>query len=47
VGWEDAHWIHLAQDREKGHAILKTVMNNPDLKQSGNFFSSSAIIRFS
>jgi hypothetical protein len=25
--WEDVHWIHLAQDRNKGRALVNAVMN--------------------
>jgi hypothetical protein len=27
TGWEDVHWIHLAQDRDKEQALVNTVMN--------------------
>jgi hypothetical protein len=27
IGWEDADWIHLAQDRDQWQALVNTVMN--------------------
>jgi hypothetical protein len=27
IGWDDMHWIDLAQDREKWRALVKTVIN--------------------
>jgi hypothetical protein len=29
IGWEGVDWIRLAQDKEKLHALVKTVMNLP------------------
>jgi hypothetical protein len=29
VGWEDAEWMHLAQDRDQWLAIVNMVMNFP------------------
>jgi hypothetical protein len=26
IGWEDVHWVHLAQDRAQWHALVNTVM---------------------
>jgi hypothetical protein len=28
VVWEDADWIHLAQDRDQGRAVVNTVVNH-------------------
>jgi hypothetical protein len=27
IGWEDLNWIYVAQDREKGQALVNTVIN--------------------
>jgi len=27
IGWEGVEWIHLAQDRDRLQAVVKTVMN--------------------
>jgi hypothetical protein len=27
TGWEVVDWIHLAQDRDQGRAVVNTVMN--------------------
>ena len=27
IGWEDLNWISVAQDKEKGQAFVKTVIN--------------------
>jgi hypothetical protein len=27
IKWEGAEWIHLAQDREEGRALVNKVMN--------------------
>jgi hypothetical protein len=27
IGWEDVHWVDLAQDRDQWMALMNTVMN--------------------
>jgi hypothetical protein len=27
IGWEGLDWMHLAQDREQGHALVNMIMN--------------------
>jgi hypothetical protein len=27
IGWEDADWMHLAQDTDQRHALMNMVMN--------------------
>jgi hypothetical protein len=29
VGWEVVDWMHLAQDRDKWHTLVNTVINLP------------------
>ena len=29
IGWDDVGWIHAAQDRDKCHTVVNTVMNLP------------------
>jgi SRSO17 transposase len=37
---EAVNWIHLAQDREKGRALVNTVTNPLVPKNVGNFLAS-------
>jgi hypothetical protein len=40
IGWGDVHWIDVAQDREKWHAVVNAVMNFMLPKNARNFLTS-------
>jgi len=40
VGWERMDWIALAQDRNKGLALVNAVMSLQVVKKAGNFLTS-------
>jgi hypothetical protein len=46
IRWDEMNRINLVQDRDKGLALLKTLMNFRAPHNSGNFLSSSGIISF-
>jgi hypothetical protein len=45
VGWEEAEWIHLAQDTNPWRPLLNTVMNLRVPEKAGNSLTSWGIVK--
>jgi hypothetical protein len=37
IGWEDAEWVQMAQDRDQWRAVVNTVMDLRDLAPQSSY----------